>query len=74
MKRKARTRDRRDTPPKSHPTRAESHQVILDELAAAISGRKPKADFSDLAGRWTPDPAFDEIITSQRQIDMEKWK
>ena len=55
--------------------RAQSlNQVILDELAAATGGRKPKADFSDLVGRWTPDPAFDEIIASQRQIDLEKWK
>jgi len=23
-----------------------------------------------LVGRWTPDPAFDAIIASQRQIDL----
>jgi hypothetical protein len=46
----------------------------LDELAAVTGGRKPEADFSDLVGRWTPDPAFDEIIASQRKIDLEKWK
>jgi hypothetical protein len=34
------------------------NQVILDELAAATGGRQPKADFSDLVGRWTPTPAF----------------
>jgi hypothetical protein len=32
-----------------------------------------KADFSDLVGRWTPDPAFNEVIASQRQADWEKW-
>ncbi len=55
--------------------RAQSlNQIILDELAVATGGRKPKADFSDLVGRWVPDPAFDEIVASQRQIDLEKWK
>jgi hypothetical protein len=41
-------------------------------LAAATGGRKPRADFSDLVGPWTPDAAFDEVIDSQRQIDLEK--
>jgi hypothetical protein len=50
------------------------NQVILDELAAATVGRKKWADFSDLVGQWTPDPAFDEILTAQRQIDIDKWK
>jgi hypothetical protein len=55
--------------------RAQSlNQVILDELAAATGGRKPRADFSDLVGRWTPDAAFDDVIDSQRQIDLEKWR
>lgn len=55
--------------------RAQSlNQIILDELAAATGGRKPRADFSDVVGRWTPDAGFDEIIRSQRQIDLEKWK
>src|SRR5258708_7418493 len=36
------------------------NQVILDELTAATIGRKRREDFSDLVGRWTPDPAFDE--------------
>lgn len=50
------------------------NQVILDELTVATIGRKQRADFSDLAGQWTPDPAFDEILASQRQIDWDKWK
>jgi hypothetical protein len=50
------------------------NQVILDELTVATIGRKRREDFSDLVGRWTPDPAFDEIIASQRQIDWDKWK
>jgi hypothetical protein len=33
-----------------------------------------RADFSDLVGQWTADPAFDEIIAAQRQIDWDKWK
>ena len=50
------------------------NQVILDELTQATVGRKRKADFSDLVGRWTPDAAFDEILAAQRKIDWNKWK
>ena len=50
------------------------NQVIVDELSAATVGHKKRADFSDLVGRWTPDPAFDEIIAAQRRIDRDKWK
>jgi hypothetical protein len=48
--------------------------VVVDELTRATIGRPRKTDFSDLVGRWTPDPAFDEVIASQRQIDWDKWK
>jgi hypothetical protein len=50
------------------------NQVVVDELTRATIGRPRKTDFSDLVGRWTPDPAFDEVIASQRQIDSGKWK
>jgi hypothetical protein len=50
------------------------NQVILDELTVATIGQPVRADFSDLVGRWTPDPAFDEILTAQRQIDWDKWQ
>jgi hypothetical protein len=50
------------------------NQLIVDELVEATMGRKQRTDFSDLTGRWTADPAFDEIIAAQRQIDWDKWK
>ena len=50
------------------------NQAILDELTLATVGNRQHADFSDLVGRWTSDPAFDEILKSQRQIDRDKWK
>jgi hypothetical protein len=50
------------------------NQVILDELTVATVGDKQREDFSDLAGRWKPDPAFDEIVAAQRQIDWDQWK
>ncbi|MEP7365490.1 MAG: hypothetical protein ABI972_19730 [Acidobacteriota bacterium] len=50
------------------------NRLILDELAQATDQRTPRADFSDLVGRWTPDPAFDEIIAAQRKIDRKKWR
>ncbi len=50
------------------------NRVVLDELTRAVIGRPIKADFSDLVGKWTPDPAFDEVLAAQRQIDPEKWR
>ena len=50
------------------------NQVVIEELARAATGSVRKADFSDLVGKWTPDPLFDEVLASQRQIDWEKWK
>jgi hypothetical protein len=51
------------------------NQAVVEELVVATVGRQKKADFSDLVGQWTPDPGFDEIIASQRQvIDLDKWK
>jgi len=50
------------------------NQVIVDELTRATLGRARRADFSDLVGRWTPDPAFDDVIAAQRQVDWDKWK
>jgi hypothetical protein len=51
------------------------NQAIVDELVAATVGRKKKTDLSDICGQWEPDPGFDEIIASQRQvIDWDRWK
>jgi hypothetical protein len=50
------------------------NQLIVEELCAATAGSRRQADFSDLVGRWTPDPAFDEILAAQRRIDKDKWK
>jgi len=49
------------------------NQVIVDELTAATLQGARRADFSDVVGKWTPDPAFDEIVAAQRQIDPDKW-
>ncbi len=50
------------------------NQLILEELSVATTGGHQRADFSDVVGRWTPDPAFDEILAAQRKIDWDKWK
>ena len=50
------------------------NQVILEELTIAAVGQKRRANFTDLVGRWTADPAFDEVLAAQRQIDPDKWK
>jgi hypothetical protein len=49
------------------------NQVILDELTAATTGLRKRADFHDVVGQWTPDPGFDEILSTQRRVDPEKW-
>jgi hypothetical protein len=50
------------------------NQVILDELTAGTVGHGRRTDFSDLVGKWTPDPGFDEILAAQRRIDWDKWR
>ena len=50
------------------------NRLVVDELTRAVIGKPVKADFSDLVGKWAPDPEFDEVIASQRQIDADKWK
>jgi hypothetical protein len=50
------------------------NQIVVDELTRATVGHPRRSDFSDLVGQWTPDPGFDEVIASQRQIDWDKWK
>jgi hypothetical protein len=50
------------------------NQVILEELSEAVTGCRQRADFSDLAGKWTPDAAFDAILAAVLQIDPDKWK
>ncbi|MGA2269994.1 MAG: hypothetical protein ABSH44_16105 [Bryobacteraceae bacterium] len=48
------------------------NQMVLDELTRAAIGGRRRADFYDVAGGWTPDPAFDEILAAQRRIDRDK--
>ena len=48
--------------------------LTVEELTKTALGSIQKADFSDLVGTWVPDPGFDDVISSQRQIDPEKWK
>jgi plasmid stability protein len=50
------------------------NQVVVEELTEATIGAKRKTDLSDVTGGWIQDPAFDEIVASQRQIDWDKWK
>jgi plasmid stability protein len=50
------------------------NRVVLGELTVAAIGGHRCAAFSDLAGGWTPDPAFDQILAAQRRIDRDKWK
>jgi hypothetical protein len=48
--------------------------VVIDESTRATKGHPRRSDFAEFVSQWTPDPAFDEVIASQRQIDWDKWK
>lgn len=83
MKRQARIQYTiRDVPPevdralrhKATRQKQSLNQLILDELAHATATPQKRVDLSDIVGKWIPDPAFDEVIASQRQIDWDKWK
>ena len=50
------------------------NQVIIEELSAVTTGLRKRADFHGIAGQWTLDTDFHDIIASQRQIDPDKWK
>lgn len=50
------------------------NQVLVDELTTASGQPKKYADFSDLVGKWQPDPEFDALLEEQRQIDWDMWK
>ena len=50
------------------------NHVVIEELTRALLGSPIKADFSDLVGKWTSDTAFDEMIASQRQINIDRWQ
>ncbi|MBM3725590.1 MAG: hypothetical protein FJW40_09220 [Acidobacteria bacterium] len=50
------------------------NQIILEELSAGMTVARKRVDFRDIAGQWTPDAAFDEAMSAQRQIDPDKWR
>jgi hypothetical protein len=50
------------------------NRVIVEVLTEATTGLSRKIDLSDVTGGWTPDPAFDEILSSQRQVNRNRWK
>jgi hypothetical protein len=50
------------------------NQIVVDELTAATVGRRRRAEFSGLAGKWVADSGFDEVMALQRRIDPKKWK
>ena len=50
------------------------NRVIVELLTKASTHPSRKTDLSDVTGGWIPDPAFDEILASQRQIARDLWK
>ena len=50
------------------------NQFLVEELSEAAIGTRKRADFSDLVGKWTPDPTFDEVLAATRRIDWGKWR
>ncbi|MES1245937.1 MAG: hypothetical protein ABUT39_30295 [Acidobacteriota bacterium] len=53
------------------------NDVTLEALLAGVglAGQRVKhRDLSDIAGSWISDPATDEALSEQRQIDPELWR
>lgn len=50
------------------------NQFIVDELTTFTIGHPQRANFNDVVGRWQPDPAFDEVLAAQREVDPDLWK
>jgi predicted alpha/beta-hydrolase family hydrolase len=50
--------------------------VLLEALAheAGVEREVIFGDLDLLAGRWEEDPAFDDAIRAQQQIDADLWK
>lgn len=49
------------------------NQVIIEELETVTVGKWQIADYSSLVGILGPDPEFDAILESGRQIDTDMW-
>jgi len=47
-------------------------EAVQDSCSASQGVRQ--RDLSDLAGSWVEDPAFDQAIIDQDQIDPALWK
>jgi hypothetical protein len=54
--------------------RVSLNQLLVEELTHATVGTAARADFSHFVGKWEPDPAFDEILRSQRKINTNHWR
>jgi hypothetical protein len=51
------------------------NRLVIEELtSSSLPPVKPKSDFMQFVGTWEPDPAFDQALEEQRQIDWEMWK
>lgn len=54
-----------------------SLNAVLVEVLSAAAGLaardKGYSDLDDLAGRWLDDPAFDDAIRAQDQVDQSIW-
>ena len=49
-------------------------QVLVKEVAATQEGRPLHHDLDALAGKWVEDPAFDEAVKTQDQVDESLWR
>lgn len=50
------------------------NQLVVEKLMAATGVGMRRANFSDLVGTWTEDPAFDSAVAAFREVDEEMWR
>lgn len=62
---------------RAHEEKRSLNEMMVEALAQALGfGKVPvqRRDFSDIAGTWKADRAFDEALRDQHSVDKELWK
>ena len=51
-----------------------SPALAIPPAKGADAAERKRRDLADLAGTWVEDPAFDQALAGQDQVDPELWK
>lgn len=58
----------------AHDRATSLNEVLLEALAVFVEGGRTHHDLDALIGTWEEDPAFDEAVFAQGQIDKKLWR